>query len=505
MQTSFTAPGVSGPGAAGLIKTPGPGDDSRRNWTSIQQMAFALKGLTSGLQELRDQVNAMKERAAFLDTLHPFKIYQLPAVLRAAPNATTDWLKFRVRAGRVLGDDATGTDANDVNPDDETYPDVDDITVPSGVEEYWFWLDGTVVKHGYDDGAGGDPVSQGWTSFPDPDATHIPIGFVDTDTLSGSYTAIIRQLLRTDVVTVGGGGGTAKEFLVASSDNDHWLCCETGDTALAGTRTSVLKPFALRGSVTKRNLPEIALNTTDYTDDPLSGIQYVGYNDVPSWISSPHYYDKTVSQAATPKTFEDEVLCINPPVTIPATCTVVSATQNGSNVDVVAIGSASFYEFSVGQYVWFTGVAGLGACRVTAIASSTHDTVWTYTFSVAGTLTSSPTPLNIVSATQNGANVDVVVDGAGFTGLTAGRYLVFTGVAGLTTCRVVSVADSNHFSVVGTLTTSPTNTGTVKYQPGTVQDQLLTHIYAMQDGSGNWFDLNVDGRRWEQVSPVPNP
>jgi hypothetical protein len=128
--------------------------------------------------------------------------------LRASVSAD-DWRKFRVRAGRVFENEATGTDGADENPDAETYPTMTDIEVPDLALEYWFWLEvsdaGAVVRHA-EDPTVSDPVDNPnpWTTFPTLDGEHIPIGFVDTDTYSTEKRAVVRQLLRTDVISAGG-------------------------------------------------------------------------------------------------------------------------------------------------------------------------------------------------------------------------------------------------------------------------------------------------------------
>jgi hypothetical protein len=66
----------------------------------------------------------------------------------------------------------------------------------------------------------------------------------------------------------------------------------------------------------------------------------------------------------------------------------------------------------------------------------------------------------ITSATQNAGNVDIVLSEAA-ANLITGDLVDFTGVAGLGTALSVTVVDSTHFSVAGTLTTSPTLSGYV--------------------------------------------
>ena len=165
----------------------------------------------------------MKFISRKLIELHPFRIYTLPDVLRAEPDPETDWRKFIVRAGRVMETDAEGTDGYDDDPDSEFIPDTAEeyaeITVPEGEEEYWFWLEidtsatptTAVVRYGPTPTASTGPGTSSWTSTnpwtsaPVPDSDHIPIGKVDTSIESDTHTAVIRQYLRADIVTVGGG------------------------------------------------------------------------------------------------------------------------------------------------------------------------------------------------------------------------------------------------------------------------------------------------------------
>ncbi len=230
MQTPLSAPGRSGPTQSSNVRVPSAGEDARRNWISLAQTASALAGQAGGLQSLKDQVNALKYISRALIDLHPFKIYQLPSLLRAnGGDPATDWRKFRVRAGRVLETDADGTDADadptiNADPDSERVPlNNIDISVPSGTANFWFWLEisvdedsatTAVVRYGpdptvstYTDGANPDnswDTDNPWTNFPKPDSGHVPIGWVDTATAASSNTPIVRQYLRADLVFLGG-------------------------------------------------------------------------------------------------------------------------------------------------------------------------------------------------------------------------------------------------------------------------------------------------------------
>ena len=174
-----------------------------RNWHTINalgQEVSALRARLPGGGTGRDARG-----------LHPFQIYTMPAYARDTPSASPadDWRRFRVRAGMVLGTDAEGTDGADW-PESSAFPVVpflsDEVTVASGVAQHWFWLhkDGEVwtVENA------ANPATSGiWDAYPTPDAENIPIGWVNTDEYEATKQAIIRQLLRADVVTVGGTAG----------------------------------------------------------------------------------------------------------------------------------------------------------------------------------------------------------------------------------------------------------------------------------------------------------
>lgn len=165
-----------------------------------------------------------RPRDAIPEFLHPFKIYQPPWELVDGVDWSTFWRTFRIRAGRVMESDATGTDAAtdsvpNGDPDALYYPSgTVDIRVPAATAIFWFWLEisvdgggntSAVVRYGIDPTAdhytpgGGDPTP-GWTStnpwaaVPISDDAHVPIGTVDTNTHANELRAAVRQLLRSD-------------------------------------------------------------------------------------------------------------------------------------------------------------------------------------------------------------------------------------------------------------------------------------------------------------------
>lgn len=168
------------------------GESVTKNWTRINEQDVDLQQVLAQLAQLRrDLGTKFPTRKTFGH--FPFRIYRLPDHYRSSPDPDTDWLKFRVRGGKVWIDwveyDATGTDGA-ADPDDDTILDAGDVAVTSGVARYWFWLDissGSVaVNHG--------------ASAPTWSPAHVPIGYVDT-TNTTAQIAIVRQIVRTDLFT----------------------------------------------------------------------------------------------------------------------------------------------------------------------------------------------------------------------------------------------------------------------------------------------------------------
>ncbi|MCX6922604.1 MAG: hypothetical protein NT154_05225 [Verrucomicrobia bacterium] len=192
--------------------------------------------------------------------LHPFKLYQYPSLFRDGTSAD-DWRKYRVRAGNVLGTNATGTDAQDTDPDTEIYPPTaTDITVPANTAKYWFWLEidsgatpaTAIVRHGTD--PTDDSYAIPWDTAPEnpvPDANHITIGYIDTLTNAADCIPIVRQLLREDIVSV---GSSAPTRMVVKEVHGNYLTCRTvsgysddeAGVVIGDTDIQVAKPFSLR-------------------------------------------------------------------------------------------------------------------------------------------------------------------------------------------------------------------------------------------------------------------
>ena len=204
-----------------------------RNWQRINDVSGTSAEARNQASQLRYRDTRRGMDAG--EALFPFKIYQRPWGLWSEDEDFSKlWRTYRVRAGRVMETDATGTDADsdpvcNADPDALYYPLVaPEILVPTATAKFWFWLElgfdeegsTTVVRYGPDptaesytpseDGdttAAWGPTDNPWTAAPVPNSTHIPIGWVDTSTDGSIMKAWARQLLRADVVQVGGGGG----------------------------------------------------------------------------------------------------------------------------------------------------------------------------------------------------------------------------------------------------------------------------------------------------------
>jgi hypothetical protein len=199
-----------------------PGGDIREDWRSINQLEAQRRALATDLAIAQDQINNLRVSSA-RGPIHPFKIYQLPWNLRTGTPAASDWRKVRVRAGRVLETDASGTDGAS-NPDAQLFPATGaagctEITVPADTAAFWFWLEigssagstTAIVRYHTNpiassfDG-GGVPAqawtsSSPWTDYPHIDASHVPIGVVDSNSRKTDFLLLIRQFVRTDLVS----------------------------------------------------------------------------------------------------------------------------------------------------------------------------------------------------------------------------------------------------------------------------------------------------------------
>lgn len=216
MKSPFTVSQGSSVGASSYFRGMKPGDDIRRSWRDVAQVAHGLSRTNAAVQAVLDQVNGARKALGLVDQMHPFRLYNLPGILRVESDPEIDWRRFRVRAGKVIFDnangvDATGTDGQDNDPYGWGFDNLPgtDIEVPEDEERWWFWLDfsfseetgwGAVVRNYSDPAATAEANPSPWASFPVLDGRHIPLGYVDTKTRLDERTAIVRQYVFTDLM-----------------------------------------------------------------------------------------------------------------------------------------------------------------------------------------------------------------------------------------------------------------------------------------------------------------
>lgn len=216
-----------------------------------------MNGARGGVQAVVDHIASGKAAGRRLIELFPFAIYQLPSVLRAAP-AANDWLKFRVRAGKYLGVDVSGTDGANDDPDSESLFEADtlDISVPSGTPSFWFWLDASNPAA---------PALKSGVTPPTFDSSHVAIGMVDTSTNAATRQAVVRQIVRTDIISTGAGSGLGLQAFRLKYVGIDVLVCKAWDGANEGpTVTYVARNPKLRCSIASEILDG---GEWDYTYD----------------------------------------------------------------------------------------------------------------------------------------------------------------------------------------------------------------------------------------------
>ena len=281
-------------------------------WTTVNDLgsASASQGIQSQNTQGRLNSAARSLRLDFGADLYPFKIYSFPSVWRAAPAPATDWLKIRVVAGYYNNVIVSGCDRADALPGTSLYipggPDAQTIpseagsdftgqeyVIPSGQTQIFFWIDASTptapaIKWGYAgssaSGLGGTPTSQGWTAFPNPDAQHIPIGWIDTSSDAATYTPHIRQLLRSDNPSAGGASSNVAPYTFVSDGGTYWAC-----TNSSGEPVNLAKPYKLRTSLASET---IAGTVYSYAYTLVNGIYqrtvtYSGFTEVQQLVPPP--------------------------------------------------------------------------------------------------------------------------------------------------------------------------------------------------------------------------
>lgn len=175
------------------------GDPVSANWRKINPAIQRVEAQADQIELLSREIAKAQQNQSWHE-FHPFRIYVHPQDSRTSP-ASDDWRKIRVRSGIVLvsGVDYTLSGVDDCDePDSGMLATTGDITVPENTAQYWVWLVLTTS------GTPTATVSSGATP-PSWDATHLPIGYVDTDTNAAEKYVVIRQIQRTDVIVQAAG------------------------------------------------------------------------------------------------------------------------------------------------------------------------------------------------------------------------------------------------------------------------------------------------------------
>ena len=259
------------------------GEPSGQNWERINMAGRGAADALNQASQLR--YRDRRPGTGPLETLHPFKIYQTPLEFADGVDSSTYWRTFRVRAGRVLGWDATGTDAatDDVpnsDPDALYYPSGDvDIVVPETTAKFWFWIEinagAAVVRYGTDPTATQYPATgtalwtstNSWGAAPIPDISHVPIGWIDTNTHADELRAVVRQLLRADVVFTGGGDTlmTLVSYHQSAMNGDYLICRPDGGATDGSADVNVEVEPQLQSSIATQTMPDGVNWTYAYT------------------------------------------------------------------------------------------------------------------------------------------------------------------------------------------------------------------------------------------------
>ncbi len=210
-------------------------------WKYINLCSNTINALIENVLSLkRDLVSLSTPKLGGID-FYPFKIYQFPEIFRTTSiDSYNDWRKVRVRAGCVLTDYidplssslVIGTDGIRYT-DDQFYPNETgslDILVPENTSQYWFWVEQSSSNYYLRDGA--DPTvtssynPSAWTTFPTPDSTHWPVGYVDSLLGAGSHQLYVRQFARGDILSAGAGEVVSDvKQLKIKEVGDDWLRC----------------------------------------------------------------------------------------------------------------------------------------------------------------------------------------------------------------------------------------------------------------------------------------
>ena len=209
-------------------------DDPRKDWQKFNALAAQVERMAGDVALARETLTNLRGTLGNLIAgMHPFKIYRVPPHLRASTSAD-DWRKVRVRAGRALGQNiSSGTDAA-TEPDEGGYPSVTDITVPAATSAYYIILTVSTAA-----------VTHSATP-PTESADVIVLGVCDSNTRAATQELVIRQYVRTDIISTGGGG--AQRYKIQSVSTNYVVAKTWDGTNLGATAVNIALPPRLRGS-----------------------------------------------------------------------------------------------------------------------------------------------------------------------------------------------------------------------------------------------------------------
>jgi hypothetical protein len=216
-------------------------------WKREQGLSNKTAALANSTAQLQRQLSRIRNplRSSFATGMHPFKIFQYPAVFRVSASSydvetearmkPKQWRTFRVRGGLLITQSATGVTV--LNTDYSEYPydeitpryidgtevtGVKDVVVPVDTEFFLFWIEvsasgttanlrwhSTPSSQSYTDNetpahdaSWSTTTELKWTVFPTIDSQHIPIGYVNTKVLASEYIAPVRQFVVSDIMGV---------------------------------------------------------------------------------------------------------------------------------------------------------------------------------------------------------------------------------------------------------------------------------------------------------------
>jgi len=153
-----------------MITTLKAGDDSRFNWRTINEISAQLNANMVPDQQRNAGVAELRRRGRDAGFGLPFEIYQ-----------SDTWLKYKVRFGVVI---TTG------EPILTTSGIETEFTLTSGVIRYWFLL---TISGGTSAAISTAATVPAWST------SIIPIGWVDTNTYSGTSRGVIYQFTHDNI------------------------------------------------------------------------------------------------------------------------------------------------------------------------------------------------------------------------------------------------------------------------------------------------------------------